>query len=471
MIKGDIMKACILLLIGLCLLFQSGKAQIQYWDISYGKNMIGPESAPAALAIYDSALHIGGHFRRLNSNTQDILQTGYIAFMKHGKWNGLNGGMNAPITALTSGPYNTLYAAGPFTRCIDAQLQGIASWNGNQWSAIKGLTVGSINALLFHDNHIYAAGMFDTIGQRHASSIAALIRGEWTPLGSGLKKTRIHQNPNSLAEIKAIAQYNGHIFAGGDFDTAGMIPARNIAYWDGIRWNNMGSGIQGEVDAITVLNNGHVIVASTITKGNLILPAPLMSWNGNEWRELGLPPGCISINALETDGKQIFVGGDFIMDSTRNDYGLAVLDETGFRSLGGGVRGIITTLLYDDGILYCAGNFLKVSDSLACRNIAAYVLEHKKDENNGTSPSITIFPNPIQQDHVSISFKLEDAGQVELCLTMTDGRILECFGQGIYEKGIHEITKVLHDGIPSGHYQCMLKHNGNVISVPMNIIH
>ena len=114
----------------------------------------------------------------------------------------------------------------------------------------------------------------------------------------------------------------------------------------------MGQGIQGEVDAITVLNNGHVIVASTITNGNTILPAPLMSWNGNEWKELGLPPGCISINALETDGKQIFVGGDFIMDSTRNDYSLSILDESGFRSLGGGVKGIITKLLFDKGTLY-----------------------------------------------------------------------------------------------------------------------
>jgi hypothetical protein len=147
------------------------------------------------------------------------------------------------------------------------------------------------------------------------------------------------------------------------------------------------------------------------------------------------------------------------------------LDESGFRSLGGGVRGIITKLLYDNGTLYCAGNFLRVADSMACRNVAAYVFEQKTEPNKKTSTSISIYPNPNQQDFVSISFKLEDAGQVELCLTMTDGRILECFAQGIYEKGIHEITKVLHDGIPSGHYQCMLKHNGQIISVPMNIIH
>lgn len=465
------MKTRILLLIGLCILFQSGKAQIPYWDISYGKNLIGPESAPVALAMYDAALHIGGHFRRLNSNTQDILQTGYIAFMKQGKWDGLNGGMNAPITALTNGPNNTLYAAGPFTRCIDAQLQGIASWNGNRWSAINGLSAGSINALISQDNILYAAGIFDTIGHVPASSIAALIKGEWHPLGNGFKKSRADAISNLLPEIKALAKHNGYIFAGGDFDTAGIIPAQNIAYWDGIRWNSMGQGIQGEVDAITVLNNGHVIVASTITNGNTILPAPLMSWNGNEWKELGLPPGCISINALETDGKQIFVGGDFIMDSTRNDYSLSILDESGFRSLGGGVKGIITKLLFDKGTLYCAGNFLKVSDSMACRNIAAYVFYKKEEESKSTSTSISIYPNPSQQDIVSISFKLESAGQVELCLTMTNGRVLECFAQGIYEKGMHEITKVLHEGIPSGHYQCMLKHNGHIISVPMNIIH
>ncbi|MGA1249098.1 MAG: hypothetical protein ACO3YM_01235 [Candidatus Kapaibacteriota bacterium] len=464
------MKVITTLFWGFCSLYASGFAQHQYWDISYGKDVIGPESAPLTMAIFNDALHIGGQFRRLNSNTQNILQTGYVASWKNGIWNGLNGGMNAPLTALCVGPNNVLYASGSFTRCNDGQLQGIASWNGSNWTALKGLSTGNINVLMSYENALYAAGIFDTIGNRAAASIARLVQGEWIPLGIGLKNIDASKK-SALPHVNALAAFNGKLFVGGDFDSAGNIKARNIAYWDGKEWHGMGEGIQGEVDAITVLSNGNVIVASTIKMGTAIFPSPLMSWNGSSWTILGLPPGCIAINTLANDGMRVFVGGDFIMDSTKNDYGLAMLDERGFTSLGGGVRGIITTLLYKHGILYCAGNFMRVSDTISCRNIADYVLQKQDTKKDDNELSISIYPNPNQQDYVSISFMLEQAGEVEICLTMTDGRILECFGQGHYEKGLHQITKSLHNGIPSGHYQCMLQHNGNIRTVPMNIIH
>ncbi|MFM7338775.1 MAG: hypothetical protein ACKO2H_01560 [Bacteroidota bacterium] len=464
------MKGFILFCLGCSVLFNAAYSQEQYWDISFGKELIGPESAPVTMAIFNEALYIGGHFRRLNSNTQDLLQTGYVAYMKQGKWNGLNGGMNAPLSALCAIPGKSLYAAGAFTRCNDAPLQGIASWNGNSWSAMKGLVRGSIQVMISHENTLYAAGLFDTIGNRAAASIASYVQGEWNSLGSGLRCSPVN-TLRKLANINSMASFNGKLYAGGSFDSAGLIKARNIAYWDGKQWNALGDGIEGEVDAITILNNGNIVVASTLKMGNAIFPAPLMLWNGSKWTTLGLPPGCIAINALENDGSRIFVGGDFIMDSLHNDYGLALLDERGFTSLGGGVRGIITNLLYKGGKLYCAGSFSTVADTIACRNIAAYVLTKQETTDQGKELSISIYPNPNQQDYVSISFVLEYAGEVELCLTKTDGRVLECFAQGYYEKGTHAITKVLHNGMPSGHYQCMLKHNGNIISVPMNIIH
>ena len=274
------MKGIIILFWGLFSLYTNGFAQDQYWDISYGKDVIGPESAPLTMAIFNDALHIGGQFRRLNSNTQNILQTGYVASWKNGIWNGLNGGMNAPLNALCVGPDKLLYASGSFTRCNDGQLQGIASWNGSNWLALKGISAGNINVLMSHENVLYAAGIFDTIGNRPAASIARLVQGEWIPLGNGLKRIDAN-NTIALPHVNALSSFNGKLFVGGDFDSAGNTKARNIAYWDGKEWHGMGEGIQGEVDAITVLSNGNVIVASTIKMGTAIFPSPLMSWNGS----------------------------------------------------------------------------------------------------------------------------------------------------------------------------------------------
>lgn len=464
------MRSLLLLLMLIHGFMYKGIAQ-QQWDISFGKDLIGPESAPHALALYQNALHIGGQFKRLNSNTSDVLQTGYVAYMKQGKWQDMNGGMNAPISALASSQEGTLIAAGSFTRSSDIPLQGIASWNGRTWSAIPGVSLGQINTLALGPNSVFAGGVFDNIGNTPAFSVAEYKQGVWRSLGKGLRRTKEGSGTNQPGHVHTAVFHDGKVFVGGQFDTAGLVSARNIAYWDGNQWFSLGEGILGEVDAMTVLNNGNVIVASTVNQGNLIYPAPLMLWDGTGWSEIGLPNGCLSINALATDGHDVFIGGDFIMDSTRNDYGLAIWNKKEFKSLGGGVKGYVTTLLYHQGTLYCGGNFLRVADSLPCRNIAGYVMNNIDTLQQNDGMKISIFPNPNQHDDISISFQLQESGQAELCLATLDGKTVDCFGQGYYEKGLHEVRRVLHAGFPSGQYQCILQSNGKIISIPVNILH
>ena len=37
----------------------------------------------------------------------------------------------------------------------------------------------------------------------------------------------------------------GELYAGGNFASAGNVPANNIAFWDGTNWSAMGSGVTG----------------------------------------------------------------------------------------------------------------------------------------------------------------------------------------------------------------------------------
>ena len=48
---------------------------------------------------------------------------------------------------------------------------------------------------------------------------------------------------------------NNFLYAGGHFDTAGTIPAKNIARWDGTNWTALGNGVNITVISITVWNN------------------------------------------------------------------------------------------------------------------------------------------------------------------------------------------------------------------------
>jgi hypothetical protein len=419
------------------------------WDISFGNGLKGPESAPAAITLHENALHIGGHFTRLNSNTPQFFVTGHITYYKDDSWQDMEGGLNAPIKAMCSANDGRLYVSGGFT------LQGLENISGIAYWAHDGTS-------------LYAGGIFPGIGNAKSSAIARYSNGTWHALETGLGK--IPSQMKSQAEVKVLQYAQGKLFVGGDFDSAGLIPAKNIAYWDGTLWHALGLGLPGTINDITILNNGNIIVASTITKGNIKECAPLMSWNGSNWTTLGLPPNCISIQALSTDGMNVFIGGEFTMDSLNKDNGLAIWNGNSFTSIGGGVQGKITSLYYHDGMLYCGGSFLKVSDSLTCRNIAGFRFKEKEVIDRDSSLKIKTFPNPNQSGKVSISFYIEEPGEAELCIITSDGRILQCFAQAYYTAGLHEII-LNTDGISSGQYQCTLYQKGNTSTTTMLIMH
>lgn len=438
------------------------------WDISFGKVLKGPESAPAAITLHKNALHIGGYFTRLNSNTPQFFVTGHVSYYKEDSWQDMEGGLNAPIKAMCSANDGRLYVSGGFTLQGSENISGIAFWEGVKWQGIPGLQFGSVNALAHDGSSLYAGGIFPGIGNAKSSAIARYSNGTWHALESGLGK--IPSQMKTQAEVKVLKYAQGKLFVGGDFDSAGLIPAKNIAYWDGNEWHALGLGLPGTINDITILNNGNIIVASTITKGNVKECAPLMSWNGNNWTALGLPPNCNSIQALSTDGMNVFIGGDFTIDSLNKDYGLAIWNGSSFSSIGGGVQGKITSLYYHDGMLYCGGSFLKVSDSLACRNIAGFRFKEKEVLYRDSSLKIRTFPNPNQSGKVSISFYIEEPGEAELCIITSDGRILQCFAQAYYTAGLHEII-LNTDGISSGQYQCSLYQKGNTSTTTMLIMH
>ena len=48
--------------------------------------------------------------------------------------------------------------------------------------------------------------------------------------------------------------FNGELIAGGQFDRAGGMVAKHIAYWNGSTWHALADGMNGGVWALTVYN-------------------------------------------------------------------------------------------------------------------------------------------------------------------------------------------------------------------------
>src|SRR5206468_1251784 len=93
-----------------------------------------------------------------------------------------------------------------------------------------GMTAG-VYAIAMSGSDVYAGGAFDTAGGLPANGIAKWDGSNWSDLGSG------------WGRISAIRTSGCDVYVGGGFTSAGGVPARDIAKWDGSTWSALGSGI------------------------------------------------------------------------------------------------------------------------------------------------------------------------------------------------------------------------------------
>jgi len=66
---------------------------------------------------------------------------------------------------------------------------------------------------------------------------------QWVALGSGMEQS-----------VRALASFDGELYAGGLFITAGGVAARRLARWDGASWSPAGAGLELTVEALAVLD-------------------------------------------------------------------------------------------------------------------------------------------------------------------------------------------------------------------------
>jgi hypothetical protein len=292
-------------------------------------NTSGPPYAPCvyALALNGKDLYVGGQF----ANAGGVPYTSGIAKWDGNAWSALGTGVNnayqTTVKALAvSG--STLYAGGYFTSAGGVAANSIAKWNGSSWSALgAGLRwttggTGNVLALALIGANLYAAGEFDTAGVMPASNIAKWNGYSWSALGSGL----------GYYTVYALAVSGTDLYAGGSFYSAGGVAANRIAKWNGSAWSALGTGMSGEYENVNAL----AIIGTNLYAGGRFAEAGgvpangVVKWDGKNWSALGWGIGVTeeniyslpNVSALAADGSgHLFVGGQFFYaGSTLSPY-------------------------------------------------------------------------------------------------------------------------------------------------------
>jgi hypothetical protein len=223
---------------------------------------------------------------------------------------------------------NRVVVAGTFDTIGGKPFQHIAAWDGERWLALgQGLhsmagATSVVTRLMVADGQIYAAGFFDASGSTPLTSIARFDGTSWQPVGALTTPTGCRavgrlgssivvaaQNGEirrwngftwivigsvSLPQsVNDLLEYNGELYACGNFTSLGGGTHTGIARWNGFFWSGVSGGLtvggqpatafRMTIDPVT---NRLIVVGTFDAAGGQ--PAEFIAaWNGSTWSSLG----------------------------------------------------------------------------------------------------------------------------------------------------------------------------------------
>ncbi len=380
------------------------------WSVLANASDIGTNDDINALAIFDDgsgpALYVGGAFTSAGG-----IQTNRVARWDGLSWSSANGasgtnpgGYIHAMTVFDDGSGPALYAGGDSFGTPGVPTNStIARWDGSSWSPLHGPSGSGTNnivrALQVFDNGsgpaLYVGGSFTSAGGVPTSFIAHWDGSVWSalsgPSGNGVS------GPGVTAVVYALAVFDEGagpaLYAGGEFITAGGIPAVRMARWDGSSWSALvgssGHGVNRDVYAMTVFDDGSgpaLYVGGVFSTAGDVIVNGIAKWDGHAWSALTGPNGtgmsevivAPEVRALavfdDGSGPALYAGGRFRSAGGVLVNGIAKWDGETWSALIGpsgtgvssGTASAVNALkVFDDGsgpALYAGGSFLNAGN-------------------------------------------------------------------------------------------------------------
>jgi hypothetical protein len=329
------------------------------------------------LAVFDDgtgpAVYAGGGFSVDNGDPAD-----YIASLDGNVWKQVGGGLDSDGWALAAcqecpDPGPNLYAGGGFGEAGGVPVSNVARWDGTAWSAlgsgVTGAPLGWVFDLIVapdvsgRSSVLYAGGFFHGAGDSDAEHVAKWDGSTWTALGNGVDDLGIRTFEVDDEESPSAPT----LYAGGEFRTAGSIPARSVAAWDGAQWSGLGEGLEGRIDSLALYDDGSGAGARLHAGGAAIIAV----WDEESWQTVGggvAGPVCALGVHDDGTGPALYVGGFFETAGGVPVTNIARWDGSSWSAVGDGLPGgdapstcaVWDMVTFDDGggnALYAGGSF------------------------------------------------------------------------------------------------------------------
>ncbi|HEY1788069.1 MAG TPA: hypothetical protein VGJ73_07940 [Verrucomicrobiae bacterium] len=284
---------------------------------------------------------------------------------------------------------NYLYIAGSFTNVSGVAANGLARWDGANWSSV-GFS-GSLAGLAVSGNNLYVAGAFtnSTADGGVATNIASWDGSAWHMLGGGVGL------PGNGSAVETVAIQNGLVYAGGAFTNSGSLLVTNLAVWNGSSWSGLGGPFSSAVYALA-FNGGNIFAGGVFSQVGATTASGIAQWNGSAWSQVGggLAGGSpfSDVTRLAVFNGAVYASGSFTSAGGVAATNIAAWNGSTWSALGAGVSSTITRVYSNVTNLYVGGNFLLaggvIANGLASWNGAAWSAIGPGGRLNGLSSSV-----------------------------------------------------------------------------------
>ncbi len=170
---------------------------------------------------------------------------------------------------------------------------------------------------------------------------------------------------NNQSIIACVLVNGSDIYLGGWMTVAGTAVAKGIMKWNGSQWVSFGTGLDGQVFAMTIIGTDLYACGNFITAGSLTVNY-IAKWNGSEWSALAGGTNN-SVKSLCSDGINLYAGGNFTTAGSTGANYIAKWDGSAWSALGSGMNGSVEGIYYSGGTLYAGGTFTTAGGSSAKR--------------------------------------------------------------------------------------------------------
>jgi len=407
-------------------------------------DMMGVSGIVYAAQVWHGTLYVGGVFRWVGARDHFVESPAVAG------WDG-----TAWVPSGDSGQYFDLAVWSD--SLVGAWDNWVSVWDGSVWRPLAASTGTSdafwdfVWGLTLYQGDLIALGPPGVGASTVLNGVGRWTGSDWVPLGAGID--------DGLGSPQVGVQWDSKLVIGGAFANAGGAPARNLAYWDGAAYHELGGGVNNWVNAL-VADGADLLVGGSFTEAGGESLRAVARWDGSQWHAMGTRARLV--NRFRAHGGTIYAVGRFL-DALGNEVaGAAVWDGQDWQLLGSGLDplGTASNLEFLGDDLYLVGSFGAVSGHPS-RGIAQLpsvsTVAVTLPPVSGARLALAIAPNPAR-GAVRLSVTLPAAGPVRLSIHDVSGREVARLLDGAHAAGSFTLT---WDGrIPSGLYFARLQAPG-----------